>query len=318
MGATLRELAAKRGLQIGAAVSAGPLREDPVYREIIAREFNVITCENEMKWRCLRPAREKYAFEEADEIVAFAKANGIAVRGHTLIWHNVLPDWFGSKTWGYDDAVDVVRSHIQTVTRYYRGSVAAWDVVNEGIDDQARYRDTPFLRIFGQDYIDMAFHWAHEGDPDAKLFYNDYSADSLNRKSAAIYRLVRDMLRRGVPIHGVGLQMHVELSNPPKPCSVAANIRRFRKLGLDVHVTEMDVRIKEPVSSEDLKKQAQFYRDIMKACLATKCGAFIVWGVTDRYSWVPEFFKGQTAALLFDNEANPKPAYWALCEALDA
>ena len=313
----LRALAQAKGLRIGAAVSAGPLRDDPAYRDIIAREFNALTCENAMKFGPLRPSRDTFAFEEADAIVAFAEKHGMAVRGHTLVWHNQLPPWLAEECRTCDVAVDVVRAHIHTVVDRYQGKVFAWDVVNEAVDSSGKWRDSVFLRAFGPDYVKMAFHWAHEADPEAKLFYNDFSADGLNRKSNAIYRLLEDLVRQGVPVQGVGLQMHTTQRDPPDPHSVAANIRRFADLGLEVHITEMDVRLEEPVSEADLEDQARIYGDILAVCLeAEHCDVLVVWGVTDRYSWLPQVFPGAAAPLLFDDNGKPKPAYHALREAL--
>jgi len=314
---SLRSLAAQHGLHIGAAVSEHALREDPAYREILAREFNMITCENALKWGPLRPTRDQFAFENADLIVDFAEANDMVLRGHTLVWHNMLPAWLSEQRLGNDDAHDLVREHIQTVMRRYRGRIAVWDVVNEAIEDDG-IRDSFFLHALGPDYLATVFHWAHEADPDARLFYNDYEADAINAKSDAIYALIKDLLQRGVPIHGVGLQMHLCLWAPPKAKSVAKNIRRFNDLGLEVHITEMDVRMKEPATEENLRAQARIYRDMIEVCLdAAQCTALVTWGVTDRYSWVPDAFQGEGAALLFDNDGLPKPAYHALRETLE-
>lgn len=313
----LRDLAQKRGLAIGTAVSADALRGDAQYRTILAREFNMLTCENAMKFGPLHPACGQFAFDDADAIVAFARENGMAVRGHTLVWHRMLPDWFAKGGFTYDDGIDLMRGHIHTVVSRYRGQVCAWDVVNEAFEDDGGWRGTPFLRMFGPDYLTTAFHWAHEADPDVKLFYNDYSADHVNRKSDAIYAMVRMLLDQGVPIHGVGLQMHLCVWDDLHPASVAANIKRFNDLGLDVQITEMDVRMKEPFSESDLLRQARIYREIMEVCLrAERCSAFVVWGLTDRYSWIPDVFEGEGAALLFDADGQPKQAYEALKEAL--
>ncbi len=315
--ATLRALADARGFRIGAAVGHEPLIRDPRYREILAREFNVLVCENAMKCGPTRPARDRFEFAEADAIVAFAEEHGMAVRGHALVWHNMLPSWLEKARLSYDDAIDVVRGHIFTVMSHFRGKVYAWDVVNEGVADDGRWRDSLFLRTFGPDYMAMAFHWAHEADPEAQLFYNDYSADAVNPKSTAIYGIVRGLLKEGVPVHGVGLQMHLSLYDTPKWRALADNIARFNDLGLDVQITEMDVRTREPASPDDLREQARAYRDVMEACLsATRCSAFLVWGVTDRYSWIPEVFKGEGSGLLFDASGQAKPAYFALREAL--
>ena len=322
----LRALASQRGLRIGAAVDDRALRDDLVYREILAREFNMVTCENAIKFGPLRPSRQTFAFAAADSIVAFAESHGMAVRGHALLWHKMLPEWFRAGGFSYDDAIDVLRGHIQTVTRHYAGRLAAWDVVNEAVENDGSWRQTPFLKIFGPDYLSMAFHWAHEGDPSAKLFYNDYCADEINPKSDAIHEIVRDLLKQGVPIHGVGLQMHVDFSYRPRPDSIARNIRRFVELGLDVHITEMDVALDVPASKRDLDEEARMYREAVEICLATQfvkprqtvegCSALVTWGVTDRYSWVPQHFRGKGAPLLFDEKGQPKPAYFAVREAL--
>jgi endo-1,4-beta-xylanase len=317
-GVPLRVLAERRGIRIGAAVNEGPLQDDPLYREILSREFNIVTCENAMKFGSLRPACDRFAFENADTIVAFARQYAMAVRGHTLLWHQMIPGWLTEGRFSFDDGIDVLRGHIETVTRRYRGQVTAWDVVNEAIDENGGGRDSLFSRAFGPDYVTMAFHWAHEGDPDAKLFYNDFSAEGLNRKSNAVYTLMKDLLSQGVPVHGVGLQMHVHVWDPPKSRDVADNIRRLNDLGLEVHVTEMDVQIKEPITEEALQAQARVYRDILDVCLAAaNCKALLTWGVTDRYSWVPAFFPGYGAALLFDADGHPKPAYHAVHGALE-
>ena len=316
-GSSLRALGSKRGLHIGAAVRVAAFRDDPAYREILAREFNMLTPENAMKFGPLRPSRDEFAFENADEIVGFAQEHDMAVRGHALVWHNMLPDWLKQTTPNYDDWIDILRGHIHTVTKHYRGKVEAWDVLNEAIGDDCKMRDTPFLRAFGPDYVTMAFHWAHEGDPGAKLFYNDYSADAWGSKAKAVYRLVSGLVKRGVPIHGVGLQMHLCLRDPPKRRRVAKNIRGLNALGLEVHITEMDIRVKEPCTEDDLRQQARVYRDILEVCLAAdNCKALVTWGVTDRYSWVPDFFPGTGAPLLFDSSGRPKPAYHAMRDAL--
>lgn len=314
---SLRSLAKERNLHVGAAVSAKPLRDDPIYADLVAREFTIITCENEMKFGPLRPTQDRFAFEDADEIVAFASSHNIAVRGHTLLWHRLLPAWFATADYAPEEAERVVRDHILTVTRHYAGKVVAWDVVNEAFEEDGSWRDTPFLRLLGPDYVAKACRWAHEGDPGAKLFYNDYSADTVNAKSNAICALVEDLLRKGIPIHGVGLQMHLCLWDPPKPRDIANNIRRLNDLGVEVHVTEMDVRMKDPASAADFEKEARVFRDVMETCLAARrCGAFVVWGVTDRYSWLPEFFPGHRSGLLFDDAGAPKPSYRSVRNAL--
>ncbi len=277
----------------------------------------MLTPENAMKFGPLRPGQDRYSFSDADSIVDFAETHGMPVRGHTLAWHNQLPTWLTGGTWTRDELTKILQEHITTVVGHYRGRVMAWDVVNEAIGDDGSLRSTIWSQTIGPEYIEMAFRWAHEADPDALLFYNDYGGEGLGRKSDAIYTLVQDLVQRGVPIHGVGLQMHVSLDQYPDPGDVAANMERLSALGLEVHITEIDVRIKEPVTEEKLEMQAHIYQDMLQVCLSAQgCNAFVLWGFTDRHSWIPHFFSGYSAGLIFDEAYQPKPAYYALEAAL--
>lgn len=312
----LRSIAEKCGIYIGAAVERG-LLNIPDYAQILKREFNILTTENALKFGPVHPQPNTYSFGDADYIINFAESNGMKVRGHTLVWHHQLPDWVTQGKYAREEWINILREHIMTVVGRYRGRIYAWDVVNEAIDDSGILRDTVWLRNIGPEYIEMAFRWAHEADPQALLFYNDYGAEGLNAKSDAIYNLVKGLLEKGVPIHGVGLQMHTSLENPPSPEEVAANIKRLNELGLEVHITEMDVRIKMPAKWEDLIKQAEIYRDILRVCLsADNCKAFVMWGFTDKYSWIPGSFSGYGAALIFDESYMPKPAYYYIAATL--
>jgi len=316
-GKSLRELAPRRGLAIGAAVDVSTLRSDPVYAQILAQEFNMLTAENALKFGPLRPSRDSYDFSAADTLVQFAQDHDMQVRGHTLVWHNQLPDWLTQGTFSREELSAILKEHILTVVGHYRGKIAAWDVVNEAVGDNGQMRDTLWLRGIGPEYLDLAFQWAHEADPQAKLFYNDYNGEGLGSKSDAIYRLLKELLQRGVPVDGVGLQMHLTLDAPPRAADIAANIQRLGELGLEVHITEMDVRIKTPASPADLAKQAEIYRSVLGACLGSPyCKAFVLWGFSDRYSWIPGFFKGYDSALIFDEAFAPKPAYQAMKDEL--
>jgi endo-1,4-beta-xylanase len=299
-------------------VAARPLQSEALYAETLAREFSMLTPENAMKFESLHPGRDCYDFGRADAIVDFAQAHGMQVRGHTLVWHNQLPRWLTEGNWTRDELIEILREHIMTVVGRYRGRVVAWDVVNEALaDDGSSLRDTIWLRGIGPEYIDMAFRWAHEADPDALLFYNDWGGEGQGCKSDAIYALARDLLQRGVPIHGVGLQMHVGLDWCPEPQDVAANMERLAALGLEAHITEMDVRIEMPATEEKLEEQACIYRDMLQVCLsAENCTAFVLWGFADCHSWVPDFFQGRGAALIFDEAYHRKPGCDALMDVL--
>jgi endo-1,4-beta-xylanase len=319
----LRELAGRHGLLIGAAVAPEPLRRETRYAEVLAREFNLVTTENALKFGPVHPARDRYAFDDADAIVAFATAHGMQVRGHTLVWHEQVPPWIeqAAADGTFDQAAweEVLREHILTVVGRYRGRIQIWDVVNEAIGQGGPHglRRTLWLDGVGEDYIDKAFRWAHEADPDALLFYNDYGAEDMGPKSRNVYELVAGMVERGVPIHGVGLQMHLRLGGAPDSDAVRQNIERLGELGLEVHITELDVRLPAGAQATLLARQAALYGDLLEVCLQAKaCTAFIMWGFTDAHSWVPHFFPGEGDALIFDTSYAPKPAYETLRDRL--
>lgn len=316
---SLRALGQNRGILIGAAVGADPLRNESTYRQILGREFSSLTPENVMKFEPIHPERDRYNFTDADSLVTFAQDNKMKVRGHTLVWHRQLPNWINQGNFTSDELKAILKDHIYKVVGHYRGKVFAWDVVNEAIADDGSLRDTIWLQKIGPEYINLAFQWAHEADPDARLFYNDYGGEGVGKKSDAIYDLVQKMLQRGVPINGVGLQMHIGLKDAPPSSDVAVNIRRLAALNLEVHITEMDVKIQDGTGteSEKLTAQAKVYQDMLGVCLSERnCKAFVLWGFTDKHSWIPEYTGKPDAALIFDNSYRPKPAYNALKEKL--
>jgi endo-1,4-beta-xylanase len=311
-GTPLRDLADQRGLWVGPAVAYGPLVNEPPYAQTLAREFNVVTAENAMKWAATQPQRYKYTFGQADTIVNFALANGMAVHGHNLVWDQDNPSWLTSGNFSRDEMIAILRDHIDTVAGRYSGSVAFWDVVNEAVGPDGSLRNTIWMNRIGPDYLDLAFQFASEADPYALLVYNDYGAEVMNAKSNGIYDLVSGMLSRGVPIHGVGFQTHVDLNGIDYQ-SFAQNLQRFADLGLAVFVTEMDVRIPLPATPDKLARQAEVYRNVLDVCLGQPaCYGFQTWGFTDKYSWIPGSFPGYGAALIFDKGYNPKPDYDAL------
>ncbi len=314
----LRTLADRDNFWIGAAVAISPFWADQTYRDTLAREFNIIVAENAFKSSEIRPAPDSYNFSNADDLVDFAEANGMTIRGHMLIWHNQLASWVTSGTYDRDAAIALMRDHIQTVVGRYQGRVAAWDVVNEAIDDSGAWRtDSFWYRTIGPDYVALAFTFAHEADPAAKLYYNDYSAEGMNAKSDAVYALVRDLKADGVPIDGVGWQMHV-VNGFRIGQEHVENAERLAALGLDLTITELDVRLQLPATEAALDRQAEAYGDIGAFCLAqANCVALLTWGFTDRYSWIPGFFAGYGDALIFDANYRPKPAYRALHAALE-
>jgi len=315
----LATLGKERDLWIGAAVNrrAFASEEESRYREILQREFSMVTAENVMKFRPLVPEPGQYDFKQADDLVEFAREHGMKVRGHTLVWHRQYPNWLTEEEYSPEQIREILRRHIFTVAGRYRGAIRSWDVVNEAVEDDGSMRDSIWLRSLGKDYIAQAFRWAHEADPAALLFYNDYSGEGLGPKSDAIYELVKNLLENGVPIHGVGLQMHLVLDSHPPLADMQKNIQRLNDLGLEVSIAEMDIRIRKPVTPEKLERQAQLYADVMRLALqADNVREFVLWGFTDRYSWIPNWFPETDEGLIFDRDYEPKPAFHALREAL--
>ncbi|MFE0987611.1 endo-1,4-beta-xylanase [Streptomyces rochei] len=300
---TLGSAAAAQGRYFGTAVAAGHLGEAD-YAATLDREFNSATPENEMKWDATEPSRGTFTFSAADRVVDHARAQGMDVRGHTLVWHSQLPSWVGAL--GAADLRAAMNDHIDQVMGRYKGQIHSWDVVNEAFQDggSGARRSSPFQDKLGDGYIEEAFRTARSADPAAKLCYNDYNTDGVNAKSTAVYTMVKDFKARGVPIDCVGFQGHFN-NNSPVPADLRANLQRFADLGVDVQITELDIEGSGTA-------QADAYARVVDACLAVdRCTGITVWGVTDKYSW-----RSGGTPLLFDGNYEAKPAYDAVLAAL--
>lgn len=315
----LRASADQREFHIGAAVAMSPFRTESTYFKTLQREFNIVVAENAFKWNAMRPTRTTFNFTDSDALVEFALANKMKIRGHTLVWHRQLPGWLTKGTFTRDEVIELLSEHINTFVGRYRGKIWAWDVVNEAIDDETGdYRTTSFwYQHLGADYIKMAFEFAHQADPQARLYYNDYSIEGMDKKSDAVFNLIKNLKAQGVPIDGVGWQMHQINGFRIQP-EHQANAKRLAELGLEISMTEMDVRIPLPTSPEKFQQQALAYQDAVRFCLSeANCKALVTWGFSDKYSWIPSTFTGTGDALIFDNQFQPKPAYFALKEILE-
>lgn len=329
---SLRQEAENAGLLIGTAVRPSQLSET-AYESTLAREFSMVEAEDAMKWWVLRPDRATYDFRQGDKVVRFAEAHQMKVRGHCLVWGRYNPDWLTQGHYTTRQLSRLLHEHITRVMKHYAGQVFAWDVVNEALDENGSVRDSlwydqPGIGLSGKGtaYIEQVFRWAHRADPHALLFYNEAEGEGMNRKSDAIYAMVRDFKSRGVPIDGVGLQMHVPTLDADtfSTSNLSSNIARLTALGLQVHITELDVSL--PLDSgggpraEDLNRQAEVYRSIVRACLNNAgCTAIQTWGFTDKYSWIGSHSHGARGhALLFDRAYQPKAAYRAVWKELSA
>jgi endo-1,4-beta-xylanase len=314
----LRGLADLHGFYVGTAVHTGAFSGgDESYRQVLKREYNILVAENLMKFSEIHPDPDRYDWTHADALVSFAEQNGMKVRGHTLVWHQQLPDWVTHGTWTRRQAEAILESHIRRVVGRYRGRIAAWDVVNEAVADEGGYRtESIWHQLLGPDFIALAFQWAHDADPEAVLYYNDYEAEDLGIKSDAVYDLMGDLKHAGVPVHGVGWQMHLSEGWRVTDAHYQ-NAERLRDLGLELSMTEMDVRLELPASGARLASQATSYREAFQLGLST-CRAVLTWGFTDKYSWIPRFRPGFGAALPLDADYRPKPAWRAIQDTLEA
>ncbi|WEH42878.1 endo-1,4-beta-xylanase [Streptomyces sp. AM 2-1-1] len=310
---TLHELATAKGRYFGSATDNSELA-DAAYAATLGSEFGQITPGNSMKWDTTEPVQGQFDFAKGDVITDFAARHDQTVRGHTLVWHSQLPNWVSALPATQVEAA--MTRHITEEASHYRGAVTAWDVVNEPFNEDGTFRSSPFYDALGTGYIATALRAAHAADPDAKLYLNDYNIEGLGAKSDAMYALVRDLLDEGVPLDGVGMQAHLAVQYG-FPYQMQANMKRFADLGLDVAVTELDVRMQLPADAAKAATQSTYYRQVVEACLAVeRCVGVTIWDYTDKYSWVPSTFPGQGAANLYDENLLPKAAYAAVRTAL--
>jgi endo-1,4-beta-xylanase len=305
--------APKRPVPLGAAVEWRSLDfwGDESYKAAFATNFDSLTPENVMKMEYLEPERGKYEFFYADSLVDFARNAGKAVRGHPLVWHEQLPRWITERRWSHEEMAGVLKDYITNVVGQYRGRVVEWDVVNEPFNEDGSYRDSVWYESLGSDFIDLAFRYAHAVDPAAKLYLNDFHTEYDGPKADATVRLVKQLKAKGVPIDGVGLQMHWDEGTPPSAATVQRWMNRYAELGVEVQITEMDVAI-EPAYADHADHRANQEAQYAAAALACNaipsCTRVTVWGVSDRYTWRGS----QTTPLLLDADYNRKPAYDAV------
>jgi endo-1,4-beta-xylanase len=278
-----------------------------------------MVAEYEMKMYMVQPVFGGFKFAHVDSLIAFSKRNKIKVRGVALIMaaNSPEPEWLLHREWDKKDLEFVLKNYINTMVSRYKGKIYSWDVINEGLRYDGKPEWNVWYSVLGKEYLEKAYIWAHEADPNAKLFYNDYDCYEKNDKSDALYAMLKDFKSRGIPIHGIGFEMHCVLEGPkrhiPDFKKVAENMKRFSDLGMEIHFTEVDVAMQYPVTPEKLDKQAHIYAELMRLCLSNKaCKAYVVWGFSDLYSWIPSYMTGYGYACLFDYNYSPKPAYDSL------
>ncbi|GMH76955.1 hypothetical protein TL16_g07246 [Triparma laevis f. inornata] len=312
---------------VGAAVNEGWF-SDASYSGTASDYYNLVTAENSCKFSAIQHTQGSFDFSSCDQVQKFAEDNSMAFRGHNTCWGVNNPSWLDNGNFTSPELVDILENHVTTVLKYYKGKAVAWDVVNEAISDAAPYdlKLNTWNNITADEvntnYVDVAFRAARQADPDAKLFYNDYNVASSQGwsqgKSDAMYNMVKSMLDRGVPIDGVGLQMHVGTGYDLVD-GVKANMERYGDLGLEVHITELDLVCSQKngydcVWSDDMEKQqGELYATLLQACLDTEaCTNFETWGFTDAHSWLED----GTHPLPFDENYDQKKAVGSMLDTL--
>ncbi|KAI3396159.1 hypothetical protein diail_422 [Diaporthe ilicicola] len=322
--AQLNKLAVAAGLKYFGTATDNPELTDTAYTAILddADEFGQITPGNSQKWDTTEPQNGTFSFTKGDVIADLAKANSQILRCHNLVWYNQLPSWVSSGSWTNETLTAVLQTHIATEVEHYKGQCYAWDVVNEAISDNGdgSFRDNVFYKTIGEYYIPIAFAAAAAADPDAKLYYNDYSIEFSGAKTTAALGIVDLVQGAGVKIDGVGLQGHFIVGSTPSARDLAGVLEQYTAKGVEVAYTELDVRHPSvPADAAAVQQQAADYTSVVSACLQVAgCVGVTVWDFYDKYSWVPSTFSGAGEACLYDENLSKKPAWTSVSSALAA
>lgn len=333
---------------VGAALSRKQITGgDPAAIQLAIKQFNTLTPENVMKWEKIEPLENQFDWEGGDALVELAETHGIEVAGHVLVWHQQTPDWVFQDASGNPASRELLlarmENHINAVVGRYKGRVQSWEVVNEALNEDGSLRQTPWLEIIGEDYIEKAFEFAHAADPEAKLYYNDYNMFKPD-KAAGARNLIAALKEKGMAVHGVGMQGHYGLDNPKDLREFDSAIRSFGRMGLEVYITEMDVSVLPFPPEEEWgadisinlelseqynpyanglpadiqQQQARHYAKLFQILVANRATVSRVtfWGITDAHSWKNNWpMQGRTDyPLLFDRDHNPKPVFYKVTE----
>jgi endo-1,4-beta-xylanase len=329
---SLRAHATAHGLLTGCAIVPALLRSDPAYAALVREQSSIIVAENAMKWIALRPSANTYNFDDSDFLLGFAEQNRMKLRGHNLLWHRSIPQWF-TATATTANARGLLESHIETVAGRYAGRMHSWDVVNEAIEVKDGrpdgLRDSPWLRLIGDDYIEVAFRAARRADPQSLLAYNDYGIEAENpgdeAKRQAVLLMLRRLRARQVPIDAVGIQSHISAGpNSRYGAGLTKFIASVRDLDLQVFLTEMDVNdraVGPDIPQRDAAVAAAYSNYLNLVLSDPAVTAVLTWGITDKFTWLnhedarpdgrPE------RPLLFDANYKPKQSFFAVRDAFD-
>ena len=321
---TLKSLAKGRDINLGVHIVVNRLKNKP-YREIAVSQFGFATIDGPAQWLYLRPTKNTYNYSGIDTVMKFAKENNMPVQLHHLVWGevNYLPSWLIDGHFSSSKLLNILHDDISTTASHYKGQVKTWTVVNEAF---TRSQHTYGLHDWwadnigqGSTYIDDSFIWARQADPNAKLLLNDFNNESQNSVSNAEYVYVKEALARGVPIDGIGMQMHIDATNPPSKDSVIANMQRFKALGLPTYITEFDINITKVEGSQTYKDslQAQITYNMIRACIESKsCISINEFGITDKNNLLKWLFSTNSHSYLFNNRYKPTASFYSFRNAL--
>lgn len=325
---SLKELGASKNIDMGNFAIRNRINEKP-YKDILTGQFNLALADNTPNWYFtdggLRPSRSTFYFNHMDEIVDFAKEHNMKIQAHHFLWgeEKWLPDWLKNGNYSKEELDVIIQNHIHTVGKRYAGQIQEWTVVNEAFTrGQNIYglRDWWADHTGGKDYIDKAFIWARQADPKAKLLLNDFNNESINSVSDEMYDYIKGAKQRGVPIDGIGMQMHIDGTHPPTKDEVVQNMKRFGELGVRVYVTELDVNMNDVPAdgAEKDQMQARIYYEMARACIESDyCDSFAILGITDKETWYNYVGLTDPRPLPFDKRYQPKPAYFSLRDAFE-
>lgn len=319
---------------IGIAVPADPwpntLLGSPERQALVNRHFDSLTAENIMKMAYLQPQEGRFEFRHADALMKYADKHDMVVHGHALVWHTQAPQWMNDYSGTREEFLTLLTAHVKTVAEHFAGRMESWDVVNEAFRDEVpvEYRDTIWYSNIGPEYIEHAFRVAHAADPQADLYYNDYDISGAigPEKLDRILQMVDDFIARGVPIHGIGFQVHIDTETPNARLIREAFSKAVQR-GVKVRISELDISVNPNKTfdefSEDLARiQRQRYEEVVGIYLDTvppqQRGGITVWGITDGDSWIPGFRKRADWPLLFNDAFEEKPALTGFADALQA
>lgn len=322
--AQLNKLAVAAGKKYFGSATDNSELDDTAYTAILSDvdEFGQITPGNTQKWEYTEPTEGTFTYTEGDVIVDFAQNNSQIMRCHNLVWYSQLPSWVSSDSWTNETLTSAMTTHITNEVTHYKGECYAWDVVNEALSDNGdgSYRDSVFYETIGEYYIPIAFSTAAAADPDALLYYNDYSIEYEGAKMTAALGIVDLIQGAGVQIDGVGLQAHFIVGEVGSASGLASVLEQFTAKGVDVAYTELDIRHETlPANDTAIEQQAVDYANTVSACLQVEgCVGITVWDFDDKYSWVPSTFEGQGEACLYDENLSKKPAWTSVSSVLAA